>query len=76
MNWWSRIWKNSDVQIDGDEENQQGIRYMTLDAAKKRAQELDCKRAFYPVATISGKECCNLWQHASLQLQTSTGLWS
>lgn len=41
--------------------------------------DLDCKGAFYPVATISGRECCNLWQHASLQLQASTavayGIW-
>lgn len=137
--WWTNIWKSSDIEIDGDEENQQGIRYCifqmmqtyhgaqpgnnigakgltgevyngnafwdtemyglpfflfnnidaaknlllfrykTLDEARKRAQELDCKGAFYPVATISGKECCNLWQHASLQLQTSTavayGIW-
>ena len=32
-----------------------------------------------PIATISGRECCNLWQHASLQLQASTavayGVW-
>ena len=55
------------------------FRYQTLDEAKKRAKELDCKGAFYPIATISGKECCNLWQHASLQLQASTavayGIW-
>ncbi len=35
---------------------------------------MDCKGAFYPIATISGRECCNLWQHASLQLQASTGV--
>lgn len=55
------------------------FRYATLQEAKKRAGELDCKGAFYPVATISGQECCNLWQHASLQLQASTavayGIW-
>lgn len=50
------------------------FRYRTLDEARKRAEELDCKGAFYPIATISGRECCNLWQHASLQLQASTGV--
>lgn len=55
------------------------FRYVTLPEAKERADELDCKGAFYPIATISGRECCNLWQHASLQLQASTavayGIW-
>ncbi len=50
------------------------FRYDTLFEAKQRAKELDCEGAFYPIATISGKECCNLWQHASLQLQASTGV--
>lgn len=132
--WWRDVWKKSDIVIDGDDENQQGIRYCifqmlqtyhgaqpgnnigakgltgeayngnafwdtetyclpffifnnsvaaknlllfryrTLGEAKKRAKELDCEGAFYPIATISGKECCNLWQHASLQLQASTGV--
>lgn len=132
--WWSEVWKKSDIEIYGDEENQQGIRYcifqmmqtyhgakagnnigakgltgeayngnafwdtetyclpvflfnnrkaaknlllfryQTLGEAKKRAEALDCKGAFYPIATISGRECCNLWQHASLQLQASTGV--
>lgn len=139
MDWWSHIWEISDIRIDGDEWNQQGIRfcifqmhqtyhgvqkgavigakgltgeaysgntfwdtetyclpfylfnnkeaarqlllfrYDTLQEAMDRAKELDCKGAFYPIATISGLECCNLWQHASLQLQASTavayGLW-
>ncbi len=137
--WWKKIWDGSDIEIMGDEANQQGIRfcifqlfqtyrgavkgsnigakgltgeayngnafwdtetyclpfflfndmegaknllyfrYRTLDEARKRAKELDCKGAFYPIATISGRECCDLWQHASLQLQASTavayGLW-
>ncbi len=137
--WWEKVWNRSDIVIDGDEKNQQGIRfcifqmfqtyhgtepgtnigakgltgeayngnafwdtetyclpfyvfndvkaarnllmfrYLTLEAAKRRAEELDCKGAFYPIATISGNECCNLWQHASLQLQASTavayGIW-
>ncbi|MBP5197614.1 MAG: hypothetical protein J6033_01030 [Lachnospiraceae bacterium] len=55
------------------------FRYATLDEAKHRARALDCKGAFYPIATISGRECCDLWQHASLQLQASTavayGIW-
>lgn len=137
--WWKNIWETSDIEITGDELNQQGIRYCifqmhqtyhgvkkgavigakgltgeayngntfwdtetyclpfylfnninaakqllmfrydTLEEAKKRAKELDCDGAFYPIATISGKECCTLWQHANLQLQATTavayGLW-
>ena len=132
--WWERQWAVSDIVIEGDDENQQGIRYCiyqlhqtlhtadhssiigakgltgesyngntfwdtevyclpfylfnnpeaarsilqfrydTLPQAKERAKALDCKGAFYPVATISGTECCDLWQHASLQLQASTGV--
>lgn len=137
--WWKDVWNRADITIEGDEWNQQGIRFcifqmfqtyhgasegtnigakgltgeayngnvfwdtetyclpfflfndvkaarnlllfrfMTLKEAKERAAALDCRGAFYPVATISGKECCNLWQHASLQLQASTavayGIW-
>jgi maltose phosphorylase len=137
--WWDRMWKESDIVIDGDELNQQGIRfcifqmhqtyhgadsgtiigakgltgeaysgntfwdtetyclpfyifnnheaakhlldfrYLTLKEAMERAKSLDCRGAFYPIATISGRECCSLWQHASLQLQASTavayGIW-
>ncbi|MCL2192236.1 MAG: family 65 glycosyl hydrolase [Treponema sp.] len=49
-------------------------RYATLDAAKERAIQLDCRGACYPVATLNGEEGCNLWQHASLQFQPSTGV--
>ena len=49
-------------------------RYATLDAAKDRAVQLDCRGACYPVATLNGEEGCNLWQHASLQFQPSTGV--
>jgi maltose phosphorylase len=137
--WWSQQWALSDVEIDGDEDNQQGIRYSifqlhqtmhgaghsaligakgltgefyngntfwetevyclpfylftnpaaaksllqfrydTLPQALARAGQLDCDGAYYPIATISGEECCDLWQHANLQLQPSTavayGLW-
>jgi Trehalose and maltose hydrolases (possible phosphorylases) len=132
--WWAKSWEHSDILIDGDEANQQGIRfcifqmhqtyhgserdsvigakgltgeayngntfwdtetyclnfylfnnpeaaknlllfrYSTLPQAQSRARELDCEGAFYPIATIDGTECCNLWQHASLQLQASTGV--
>lgn len=132
--WWQRQWQVSDIEIQGDLENQQGIRfcifqlhqtlhtakygavfgakgltgeayngntfwdsevcclpfylfnnpqaaksflkfrYDTLPEAMERAKALDCKGAFYPIATISGRECCDLWQHASLQLQASTGV--
>ncbi len=132
--WWDAMWKASDIVIDGDELNQQGIRYcifqmhqtyhgadrgtiigakgltgeaysgntfwdtetyclpfyifnnveaakhllefryLTLPEARERARALDCEGAFYPIATISGRECCSLWQHASLQLQASTAV--
>lgn len=49
-------------------------RYRTLENAKRRAKELDCAGACYPVATITGDEACDLWQHASLQFQPSTGV--
>lgn len=134
VRWWEKIWRFSDITIDGDELNQQGIRfcifqmhqtyhgsdagtiigakgltgeaysgntfwdtetyclpfyifnnvqaaknlldfrYITLPEAKERAKALDCEGAFYPIATISGRECCGLWQHASLQLQASTAV--
>ncbi len=137
--WWQRVWDSCDITIEGDEANQQGIRfcifqlfqtyhgavrgsnigakgltgeayngnafwdtetyclpfflfndmegvrnllyfrYKTLPEARERAAQLDCRGAFYPIATISGTECCDLWQHASLQLQASTavayGIW-
>lgn len=132
--WWDAIWEKCDITIQGDLQNQQGIRYCifqmcqtyhgagesnnigakgltgeayngnafwdtetyclpfflfqnkeaakkllmfryaTLPEAKERAKALDCEGAFYPIATISGKESCGLWQHASLQLQASTGV--
>ncbi len=132
--WWETQWAVSDIEIQGDEANQQGIRfcifqlhqtlhtakygavfgakgltgeayngntfwdsevcclpfylfnnpeaarsflkfrYDTLPEAMERAADLDCRGAFYPIATISGRECCDLWQHASLQLQASTGV--
>ncbi|MDR1663492.1 MAG: family 65 glycosyl hydrolase [Clostridiales bacterium] len=50
------------------------FRYETLGEAKKRAKELDCEGAFYPIATISGRESCTLWQHANTQLQVSTSV--
>lgn len=131
---WSRIWERFDIEIDGDEQNQQGIRfcifqmqqtyhgqnpannigakgltgeaynghafwdtetyclpfyifnnlkaaknllefrYSNLDKAMERAKMLDCQGACYPVATLNGEEACDLWQHASLQFQPSTGV--
>lgn len=132
--YWCTVWESSDIEIDGDLKNQQGIRfcifqmqqtyhgqnksdnigakgltgeaynghafwdtetyclpfflysnvqaaksllefrYETLPQAKSRAAELDCKGACYPVATLNGDEACDLWQHASLQFQPSTGV--
>lgn len=50
------------------------FRYNTLNKAKERAKRLDCSGACYPIATLNGEEGCNLWQHASLQFQPSTGV--
>ena len=132
--YWKEFWDSADIEIEGDIENQQGIRfrifqlqqtyhghnpknnigakgltgeaysghafwdtetyclpyylfnnleaakdlllyrYYTLENAKKRAKELDCKGACYPIATLNGDEACDLWQHASLQLQPSTAV--
>ena len=55
------------------------FRHSTLPQAMERAKMLDCEGACYPIATLNGEEACNLWQHASLQLQPSTavayGIW-
>ena len=50
------------------------FRYNTLPMARERAKMLDCRGACYPIATLNGDEACNLWQHASLQLQPSTAV--
>ncbi len=50
------------------------FRYHTLEQAKKRAKDLDCTGACYPIATRNGEEGCTLWQHASTQLQPTTGV--
>ncbi len=132
--YWERIWENEDIEIRGDEAQQQGIRfcifqlnqtyhgqdprnnigakgltgeaysghafwdtetcclpyylfsnldaaknllefrYHTLDQARNRAKELDCRGACYPIATLNGNESSDLWQHASLQFQPSSGV--
>jgi maltose phosphorylase len=131
---WRNIWDRFDIQIEGDEKNQQGIRYCifqmqqtyhgqdptnnigakgltgeaynghafwdtetyclpfylfnNLKAAKnllefrynklpqamERAKMLDGEGACYPIATLNGEEACDLWQHASLQFQPSSGI--
>jgi maltose phosphorylase len=131
---YKRYWDNNDIEIKGDDYNQQGIRYClfqlvntyhgysttnnigakgltgeaysghafwdseifclpvylfsnptaaknllmfrynTLKEARLRAKELDCRGAAYPIATLNGTEACDLWQHASLQLQPTTGV--
>ena len=50
------------------------FRYNTLDEARKRAKDLDCEGACFPVATRNGEEACTLWQHASCQFQPSSGV--
>lgn len=132
--YWREFWEKSDIEIEGDEDNQQGIRfcisqlqqtyhgidasnnigakgltgeaysgqtfwdtetyclpyylynnleagkylleyrYSTLNQARARARDLDCEGACYPIATLNGEESCTLWQHASLQMQPSTGV--
>jgi maltose phosphorylase len=55
------------------------FRYKTLPQAIERAKQLDCEGACFPVATSDGTESCTLWQHASLQFQSTTavayGIW-
>lgn len=51
------------------------FRYNTLPQARERAKELDCEGAAFPIATRNGKEACTLWQHASTQLQATTGVF-
>lgn len=132
--YWREFWEKSDIEINGDDENQQGIRfcifqlqqtyhgadpgdnigakgltgeaysghafwdtetyclpyylfnnskaakylleyrYATLPQAISRAKDLDCQGACYPIATLNGEEACNLWQHASLQMQPTTAV--
>ncbi|MGP0587136.1 glycoside hydrolase family 65 protein [Paenibacillus timonensis] len=132
--YWAQVWVESDIAIEGDPENQQGIRfcifqlyqtyhgdnpgfnigakgltgeayrglafwdtesyclpfyifnnpkaarsllefrYQSLPEAIKRAKELDCEGAFYPIATIDGTESCDLWQHSNLQLHVGTAV--
>ncbi|WP_368251633.1 glycoside hydrolase family 65 protein [Enterococcus sp. 2201sp1_2201st1_B8_2201SCRN_220225] len=134
VTYWQRVWQKYDIEIEGDELNQQGIRfcifqlqqtyhgqnpsnnigakgltgesygghafwdtetcclpfyllnnleaaknllefrYQTLPEARNRANELDCQGACYPIATLNGNEASDLWQHASLQFQPSTGV--
>lgn len=134
IKYWDNIWNKSDIEIVGDDLNQQGIRYCifqleqtyhgysstnnigakgltgeaysghafwdtetyclpyylfnnleaaknllmyrynTLPQARLRAKELDCDGACYPIATLNGYEACNLWQHASLQIQPTTAV--
>ena len=134
VDYWGKTWETLDIQIEGDELNQQGIRYcifqlqqtyhgqdpsnnigakgltgesygghafwdtetcclpfyllnnleaaknllefryQTLPQARNRAKELDCEGACYPIATLNGNEASDLWQHASLQFQPSTGV--
>lgn len=50
------------------------FRYHTLEQARGRAKELDCQGACYPIATLNGHESSDLWQHASLQFQPSSGV--
>ena len=56
------------------------FRHNTLPQAMRRAPQLDCSGACYPLATLNGNEACTLWQHASLQMQPSTavayGIWN
>lgn len=132
--YWTGVWDKADIAIEGDPDNQQGIRFSifqleqtfrgkvpganigakglsgefyngnyfwdsevyclpyylfknpaaarallefrfhTLPQALERAQDLDCRGACFPVATIDGTESCTLWQHASLQFQPTTGV--
>ena len=137
--YWQDVWRTLDVTIEGDEENQQGVRfcifqlhqtyhgvdpslnvsakgltgeeywgctwwdteayclpfymfnnpaaarnllayrYRTLAGAIRRARELDCRGARYPMSTIDGSEDCSVWQHGDLEIHISAavayGIW-
>ncbi|MCL2003184.1 MAG: family 65 glycosyl hydrolase [Oscillospiraceae bacterium] len=132
--YWRKRWETADILIEGDEENQQGIRFCvfqlmqtfrggkagrnigakgltgeeyhglafwdtevcclpfylfsepaaarkllefrqtTLPQAKRRAQDLGCEGACYPVCTINGEEAGFLWQYSMLQPQPTTSV--
>lgn len=48
-----------------------GYRHWTMAGARKRALELDCAGARYPMATINGDEAVGVWQHADLEIHVS-----
>ncbi|MBN2711390.1 MAG: family 65 glycosyl hydrolase [Planctomycetes bacterium] len=54
-------------------------RYKTLEPAKIRAREKDCKGARYPMETIDGSESCTVWQHGDLEIHVPAavayGVW-
>lgn len=50
------------------------FRYHTLDQARRRARDLDCEGACFPIATRNGEEACSLWQHASTQFQPTSAV--
>lgn len=50
------------------------FRYHTLEQAKRRARDLDCTGACFPIATRNGEEACTLWQHASTQIQPTSAV--
>ena len=136
---WNTVWKQADIEIEGDPENQQGVRFCifqltqsyhgvdsslnvsakgltgekysgwtwwdtetyclpfymftnpkaaknlltyrrkTLKGALKRAKELDCQGARFPMATINGEEAVGVWQHGDLEIHVSAavafGFW-
>ena len=55
-------------------------RYNTLQQAKERAIEQDCKGACFPMVTIDGTESCGVWQHGNLEIHVTAaiayGVWN
>jgi maltose phosphorylase len=49
-------------------------RYEYLPQALERAEQLGCKGARYPFATIDGTECCGTWNHCDLEMHVDVAV--
>jgi maltose phosphorylase len=50
------------------------FRHRTLPGALRRAKELDCEGARYPMMTHVGTEVCGTWQHGDLEIHVSAAV--
>lgn len=47
-------------------------RYNSLDAARKRAEELKYKGAIFPMTTFDGTEDCEVWEYGMMEIHINT----